>query len=90
MYCSAIVRVLLMSPVSGHDIPGGDVSYTEALLARPPAGVTYTTYVDALREGTLVERGRRPKHGAMAGTDVVIFGARAIELGLRRTGFVYR
>ena len=75
-----------MSPVSGHDIPGGDVAYTEALLARPPSGVTYTTYVDALREGTLVERGRRPRHGAMTGTDALIFGARAIELGLRRTG----
>jgi glycosyltransferase involved in cell wall biosynthesis len=84
------VRVLLMSPVAGQDIPGGDVSYTEALLARPPAGVTYTTYVDAFRQGTLVERGRRPRHGAMQGTDALIFGARAIELGLRKTGYLYR
>jgi glycosyltransferase involved in cell wall biosynthesis len=90
LYCAAIVRVLLMSPVSGHDIPGGDVAYTEALVARPPEGVTYTTYVDALADGTLVERGRRPKHSAMQGTDALVFGARAIELGLRRSGIMFR
>ena len=90
MYCSAIVRVLLMSPVSGHDIPGGDVAYTEALVARPPVGVTYTTYVDALADGTLADRGRRPKHGVMRGADALVFGARAVELGLRRTGLMFR
>ena len=79
-----------MSPVSGRDIPGGDVAYTEALLARPPEGVTYTTYVDALAEGMLVERGRRPKHGAMRGTDGLIFGARAVEIGLRKSGVMFR
>ena len=85
LYCSAIVRVLLMSPVSGHDVPGGDVAYTEALIARPPDGVTYTTYVDALSRGTLVERGRRPKHGVMQGTDALIFAGRAVEIGLRKS-----
>ncbi len=90
LYCSAIVRVLLMSPVSGHDIPGGDVAYTEALLARPPEGVTYTTYVDALSHGTLVDRGRRPKHGVMHGTDALVFAARAVEIGLRKSGLMYR
>jgi glycosyltransferase involved in cell wall biosynthesis len=79
-----------MSPVAGHDIPGGDVAYTEALIARPPEGVTYTTYVDALAGGMLVERGRRPKHGAMRGTDALIFGARAIELALRKSGLMFR
>jgi glycosyltransferase involved in cell wall biosynthesis len=90
LYSSAIVRVLLMSPVSGHDIPGGDVAYTEALVARPPEGVTYTTYVDALADGTLVERGRRPRHGAMRGADALVFGARAVELGMRKSGLLYR
>jgi len=90
LYCAAIVRVLLMSPVSGHDIPGGDVAYTEALVARPPEGVSYTTYVDALADGTLVERGRRPKHGAMRGTDALIFGTRAVELGMRKSGLMFR
>jgi len=56
-----------MSPVSGHAIAGGDVADTEALGARPPDGVTYTPSVDALADGTLIERGRRPKHGAARG-----------------------
>jgi len=84
------MRVLLMSPVAGHDVPGGDVAYTEALLARPPTGVTYTSYVDALAEGSLVERGRRPRHGSISGTDVVVLGARAVELGLRASGLMFR
>jgi len=79
-----------MSPVSGHDIPGGDVAFTEALVARPPAGVTYTTYVDALADGMLIERGRHPKHGTMRGADALVFGARAVELGLRKAGRMYR
>ena len=79
-----------MSPVSGHDISGGDVAYTEALVARPPEGVSYTTYVDALADGTLVERGRRPKHGAMRGTDALVLGARAVELGFRKSGLMFR
>src|SRR5665213_4036320 len=84
------MRVLLMSPVAGQDVPGGDVAYTEALLARPPTGVTYTSYVDALAEGSLVERGRRPRHGSISGTDVVVLGARAVELGLRASGLMFR
>ena len=90
MYCPLITRVLLLSPVSGHDIAGGDVAFTEALLARPPEGVTYTTYIDALADGTLVERGRRPKHGTMRARDTVIFCARGIELALRRIGLLFR
>ncbi len=85
-----IVRVLLMSPVVGVDPPGGDLAYTEALLARPPRGVEYTTYVDALSAGSLVERGRRPRHGPMGAADVLVLGARAVEHGLRRTGLPYR
>lgn len=79
-----------MSPVSSHDVAGGDVAYTEALVARPPDGVSYTTYVDALADGSLVERGRRPRHGVMRATDAVVFGARAVELGLRRSRIMFR
>jgi len=66
------------------------VAFTEALLARPPDGVTYTTYVDALADGSLVERGRHPKHGRMGIRDALVFGARGIELGLRRSGLLFR
>ena len=52
-------RVLLISPLPGIDPPCGDVTYSEGLLAHPPAGVEYRTYVEALADGTLVERGRR-------------------------------
>ncbi len=79
-----------MSPVADRDVPGGDVAYTEALIARPPDGVTYTTYVDALDEGSVTERGRRPRHGALRPADALIFAARAVELGLRRTGRLFR
>lgn len=53
------LRVLLVSAVGGVDPHSGDVTYTESLLANPPPGVAYTTYVDALRDGTLFEWGRR-------------------------------
>ena len=86
----APVRVLLMSPVAGVDPPGGDLAYTEALLARPPDGVVYTTYVDALAEGSLVERGRRAKHGRMRPVDVPVLAARVAEHGLRRAGVLFR
>ena len=90
LYAFPIVRVLLISPVSGRDPSGGDVAYTEALVARPPDGVTYTTYDEALAEGTLVERGRRPKNGGARGVDALAFGARALEIGLRRSGLMFR
>ena len=79
-----------MSPVSGLDVSGGDVSYTEALLACPPEGVTYTTYPDAMAAGTLVERGRKPRHGHHDPLDAALLVARAAELGLRRTGVLFR
>ncbi len=69
------MRVLLISPVSGRD---------------PSGGVTYTTYDEALAEGTLVERGRRPKHGSVRGVDALAFAGRALEIGLRRSGLMFR
>ncbi len=52
------MRVLLISPVQALDPPGGDVTYTDLLLADPPAGVDYVTYEHALRSGSLIEHGR--------------------------------
>ena len=79
-----------MSPVVGVDPPGGDLAYTEALLAHPPDGVAYTTYVEALAEGSLVERGRRPRHGRFRPVDAPVLGARVVEHGLRRAGVLFR
>lgn len=84
------VRVLLMSPVDGHDVAGGDIAYTEALLARPPEGVTYTTYIDALEGGTMTLRGIHPRNGIAGGPDLAILGARAVEKGFRRSGIPFR
>ena len=79
-----------MSPVAGLDVSGGDIAYTEALVARPPSGVTYTTYPDAMAQGTLVERGRRPKHGRLGARDGAILAARTVEVGLRKAGVLFR
>ena len=43
----------------GLDPPNGDVSYTEGLLASPPAGVEYVTYDDAIATGELAWVGAR-------------------------------
>lgn len=51
------MRVLLISPLPGLDPPCGDVTYTQTLLAHPPAGVRYETYADALARSALVEHG---------------------------------
>ncbi len=53
------MKVLLVSPVPGIDPPCGDVTYTQSLLADPPEGVVYETYVDAIKNGRLIEHGRR-------------------------------
>ena len=53
------MRILLISPLPGLDPACGDVTYTEMLLAHPPAGIEYETYADAIRRGTLREHGRR-------------------------------
>ena len=54
-----MIRVLLLSPVRELDPANGDVTYTEQLLANPPQGVRYTSYDEALADGTLIERFRR-------------------------------
>ena len=51
------MKVLLVSPVATLDPAGGDVTYTETLIANPPPGVEYETYDAALSRGALRERG---------------------------------
>lgn len=53
------MRVLLLSPLAGMDPANGDVTYTEQLLAQPPAGVEYVDYRTAMAEGALVARAAR-------------------------------
>jgi glycosyltransferase involved in cell wall biosynthesis len=84
------VRVLLFSPLAGLDPASGDVAYTEALLTDPPAGVTYTTYEEALAQGLLRIRGRRPRHGRLAIPDALLLLVRTFELLLRRVRVMYR
>jgi glycosyltransferase involved in cell wall biosynthesis len=83
-------RVLLMSPLAGLDPPGGDVSYTEALLADPPPGVVYIDYRDAIEAGTLRVRGRRPKHGRTSSIDAATLALRSMEQVARRSGAMFR
>jgi len=82
------MKVLLFSPLPGRDVAGGDTSYTDALLADPPPGVEYTTYAQALDDGTMVLRGRRPGRGTGYG-DAGLFALRSGELALRRAGVMF-
>jgi glycosyltransferase involved in cell wall biosynthesis len=78
------LRVLLYAPLPGRDPPSGDTTYTETLLANPPPGVAYTTYGQALDDGRLVRRGRRPDRGRTSPADAAILGVRAVEKLARR------
>lgn len=88
------LRVLLISPVRGVDPLSGDVTYTEQLLSSPPPGVTYTTYVDAIEEGTLVECGTRRAVGEASVGDLPRQAAIAVwrkfEGLIRRSRVTYR
>jgi glycosyltransferase involved in cell wall biosynthesis len=83
------MRVLLFSPLRGRDVAGGDTSYTDALLADPPPGVTYTTYAQALDDGSMVLRGRRPGRGSEY-SDAGLFALRCGEAALRRAGAMFQ
>ncbi len=84
------MRILLFSPLAHLDPPSGDISYTEALLAEPPPGVEYVTYADAIDQGLITVRGRRPSNGTFGLTDVALLGVRAGERALRRRGMMFR
>jgi glycosyltransferase involved in cell wall biosynthesis len=84
------LQVLLFSPVRGADPPSGDVAYTESLVADPPPGVRYTTYAEAIADGRVHVRGRRPRHGRFGAVDAAILVARGGEVALRRAGVMYR
>jgi len=83
-------RILLFSPLEGRDPASGDTSYTQALLDDPPPGVVYTTYQDAIADGTVRVRGRKPWHAPRSPTDLAVFGLRLVESGLRRSGVMFR
>ena len=61
------MRVLLLSPLPGLDPANGDVTYTEQLLADPPADVEYVDYATALADGSLRERARASEVGRTSG-----------------------
>ena len=64
------MKVLLVSPVATLDGAGGDVTYTETLVANPPPGIEYETYDAALARGALRERGTgRATKALIAGRD---------------------
>ncbi len=87
------VRVLLLSPSPGADVPCGDVTYTEMLLANPPDGIVYTAYPDALRTGSLIELSAR-SGGAGARCSSLrrwwFLGLSAGVNRLRRSGLLFR
>lgn len=85
------LRVLLFSPVVGIDPPSGDTSYTEALLANPPLGIKYTTYTDAIEDGSLWVRGRKPRAAKKwTPIDALLLFARSLELLARGAGVMFR
>lgn len=88
------LRVLLVSPVRDADPLSGDVTYTEQLLAAPPPGVRFTTYVDALAAGTLVECGTRDALRAARGwrrlENLGLAVWRKSESLIRSSGLVFR
>jgi glycosyltransferase involved in cell wall biosynthesis len=87
---SATLRVLLFSPVRDVDPASGDVVYTETLLENPPEGVEFTTYVDAIANGTVRVRGRKPPRGSFTATDLLLLGIRTVEWTARRAGAMFR
>lgn len=88
------MKVLLISPVEGVDPAGGDVTYTQSLLVRPPTNVTYVTYDQALRDGTLIEHGRREafgrawKDGSGRVRETFLLGACRLAGMMRRGGMM--
>jgi glycosyltransferase involved in cell wall biosynthesis len=75
------MRVLLISFLPGIDPACGDVTYTQTLLARPPEGVVYETYSDALNRGTLIEHGRRNR---LWREPVLTLGNKALDILRKR------
>jgi glycosyltransferase involved in cell wall biosynthesis len=86
----ARVKVLLFSPLRGYDPLSGDTSYTDSLLEDPPPGVHYVSYRQAIDDGTLRIRGRKPWHGGWSPLDILLFSVRTVEMLLRRIGIMFR
>ena len=84
------LKVLLLSPLPGLDPMNGDVTYTTSLLANPPPGVSYTTYSEALMDGTLREltlRAAAPRDGL---SRIGLAGLNFLVNRLRRGSLLFR
>ena len=82
--------MLLLSPLPGLDPMNGDVTYTTSLLANPPPGVSYTTYSEALMDGTLREltlRAAAPRDGL---SRIGLAGLNFLINRLRQGGLLFR
>jgi glycosyltransferase involved in cell wall biosynthesis len=84
------LRCLLVAPVAPPDPDNGDAQYTRDLLARPPDGVEYVTYTQALATGEIAAG---PSVKTIAGRswhprDVVPAATRAGLHVLRRSGWL--
>jgi glycosyltransferase involved in cell wall biosynthesis len=89
------MRVLLISPLPDLDPPGGDITYTQTLLAHPPDGVQYETYAQALARGTLQEHGNRRALKAWrasnisVGSELALTGISGAINSLRRAKWLF-
>jgi len=83
------MRVLLLSPLRGLDPMCGDVVYTEALLEHPPGGVQYTTYAEALRNGTLRELTPRSVRRGDGSGKLWLAGVNAVINKGRQAGWLF-
>ena len=87
------LRVLLISPLAGRDPLSGDTTYTDALVRHPPRGVRYTTYADALSDGSLRRRGRlrdSPPRPSEFVVDLALQCLRLLQRGLRAAHIMFR
>jgi glycosyltransferase involved in cell wall biosynthesis len=89
------MRVLLISPLPDLDPSGGDVTYTQTLLAHPPDGVQYETYAQAMARGTLQEHGNRralkawrASHISM-GSELALTGISSAINSMRRAKWLF-
>jgi glycosyltransferase involved in cell wall biosynthesis len=84
------LRCLLVAPVVPPDPDNGDAQYTRDLLARPPDGIEYVTYTEALATGEIAAGpsvrtiAGRPWHAR----DVLPAATRAGLHVLRRSGWL--
>ena len=82
--------MLLLSPLPGLDPMNGDVTYTTSLVANPPPGVSYTTYSEALMDGTLRELTLRVVTARDGLSGIGLTGLNFLINRLRQSGLLFR